>query len=55
MSAAVSKEEPLVRAVNVTKSFGRHEVLKGVDMTVDGARWSACSARPGRARPPSCA
>ena len=35
MSASVTKEEPLVRAVNVTKSFGRHEVLKGVDMTVD--------------------
>jgi polar amino acid transport system ATP-binding protein len=35
VSAATTAEEPLVRAVNVTKSFGRHEVLKGVDMTVD--------------------
>jgi polar amino acid transport system ATP-binding protein len=25
----------LVRAVNVTKSFGHHEVLKGIDLTVD--------------------
>ncbi|HZA04137.1 MAG TPA: amino acid ABC transporter ATP-binding protein [Propionibacteriaceae bacterium] len=25
----------MVRAVNVTKSFGRNEVLKGIDMTVD--------------------
>jgi polar amino acid transport system ATP-binding protein len=28
-------EQPLVRAVNVTKSFGSNEVLKGIDMTVD--------------------
>jgi polar amino acid transport system ATP-binding protein len=27
--------EHLVRAVNVTKSFGRNEVLKGIDLTVD--------------------
>ena len=25
----------LVEAVNVTKSFGHHEVLKGIDLTVD--------------------
>ena len=35
MSAPVTNDKPLVRAVNVTKSFGQHEVLKGVDMTVD--------------------
>jgi polar amino acid transport system ATP-binding protein len=35
VSATATEEEPLVRAVNVTKSFGRHEVLKGVDMNVD--------------------
>jgi polar amino acid transport system ATP-binding protein len=27
--------EPLVRAVNVTKSFGPNEVLQGIDLTVD--------------------
>jgi polar amino acid transport system ATP-binding protein len=31
----VSGSEHLVRAINVTKSFGSHEVLKGVDMNVD--------------------
>ena len=31
----VSKSEHLVRAINVTKAFGTHEVLKGVDMNVD--------------------
>ncbi len=35
MSAAAPADQPLVRAVNVTKSFGRNEVLKGIDMTVD--------------------
>jgi polar amino acid transport system ATP-binding protein len=35
MSAPMTNDEPLVRAVNVTKSFGQHEVLKGIDMTVD--------------------
>src|SRR5918992_980132 len=35
VSAPVTNDKPLVRAVNVTKSFGQHEVLKGVDMTVD--------------------
>jgi polar amino acid transport system ATP-binding protein len=30
-----SGAEHLVRAINVTKSFGSHEVLKGVDMNVD--------------------
>ena len=34
MSAAATAE-PLVRAVNVTKAFGSHEVLKGIDLTVD--------------------
>jgi polar amino acid transport system ATP-binding protein len=34
VSAVATDEQPLVRAVNVTKAFGRHEVLKGVDMTV---------------------
>jgi len=31
----VSKSEHLVRAINVTKAFGTHEVLKGIDMNVD--------------------
>src|ERR671914_151530 len=35
VSAPVTNDKPLVRAVNITKSFGQHEVLKGVDMTVD--------------------
>jgi polar amino acid transport system ATP-binding protein len=35
VNVAAAGEEPLVRAVNVTKSFGRHEVLQGVDMDVD--------------------
>ena len=30
-----SQSEHLVRAINVTKSFGSHEVLKGIDMNVD--------------------
>jgi polar amino acid transport system ATP-binding protein len=38
VSAAVTEHEPLVRAVNVTKSFGSNEVLKGVDMTVDAGQ-----------------
>ena len=32
VSAAATADQPLVRAVNVTKSFGQHEVLKGVDL-----------------------
>jgi polar amino acid transport system ATP-binding protein len=35
VSAATVEGEPLVRAVNVIKAFGRNEVLKGVDLTVD--------------------
>ena len=35
MNAAATTDEPLVWAVNVTKSFGSNEVLKGVDLTVD--------------------
>jgi polar amino acid transport system ATP-binding protein len=35
VSAPTAADEPLVRAVNVTKSFGSHEVLKGIDMTVN--------------------
>ena len=35
MNAAATADQPLVRAVNVTKTFGRHEVLKGIDLTVD--------------------
>jgi polar amino acid transport system ATP-binding protein len=30
-----SQSEHLVRAINVTKSFGSHEVLKGIDINVD--------------------
>jgi polar amino acid transport system ATP-binding protein len=33
--STTAAEQPLVRAVNVTKSFGSNEVLKGIDMTVD--------------------
>lgn len=29
---------PLVETVNVTKSFGRHEVLSGIDMTVESGQ-----------------
>ncbi len=47
-------EEPLVRAVNVIKSFGTNEVLKGVDLQRGRpARWSACSVPAVRARPRS--
>ena len=35
MNATATADQPLVRAINVSKSFGRHEVLKGVDLTVD--------------------
>ena len=35
MSAVAPVGEHLVRAVNVSKSFGSNEVLKGVDLTVD--------------------
>ena len=35
MSAVAPAAEHLVRAVNVSKSFGSNEVLKGVDLTVD--------------------
>ena len=34
MSTAVA-EQPLVRALNVSKAFGSNEVLKGIDLTVD--------------------
>ena len=34
MSAPVAGERPLVEAVNVTKSFGHVEVLKGIDLEV---------------------
>ena len=35
MTAGTTEDQPLVRAVNVTKAFGTNEVLKGIDMTVD--------------------
>jgi polar amino acid transport system ATP-binding protein len=35
VTAAASQTDHLVRAVNVTKSFGSNEVLKGVDLNVD--------------------
>jgi len=35
MSATTAESEHLVHAVNVTKSFGNNEVLKGIDLTVD--------------------
>ncbi len=33
--STVTESDHLVRAVNVSKSFGHHEVLKGVDLEVD--------------------
>ena len=36
MTATSTETDHLVRAVNVTKSFGTNEVLKGIDLTVDG-------------------
>ncbi|HTF41744.1 MAG TPA: ATP-binding cassette domain-containing protein, partial [Propionibacteriaceae bacterium] len=35
MTATATDSEHLVRAVNVTKSFGSNEVLKGIDLAVD--------------------
>jgi len=35
VSTTGADTEHLVRAVNVTKSFGTNEVLKGIDLTVD--------------------
>ena len=35
MTATSTETDHLVRAVNVTKSFGSNEVLKGIDLTVD--------------------
>jgi polar amino acid transport system ATP-binding protein len=35
VTATASQTDHLVRAVNVTKSFGSNEVLKGVDLNVD--------------------
>jgi polar amino acid transport system ATP-binding protein len=35
VSTAVGDSDHLVRALNVTKSFGDHHVLKGIDLTVD--------------------
>ena len=35
MTATSTETDHLVRAVNVTKSFGTNEVLKGIDLTVD--------------------
>ena len=35
MTATATETDHLVRAVNVTKSFGTNEVLKGIDLTVD--------------------
>jgi ABC-type histidine transport system ATPase subunit len=35
MTATTTESDNLVRAVNVTKAFGSHEVLKGIDLDVD--------------------
>jgi len=35
MTTTTPESEQLVRAVNVTKSFGNNEVLKGIDLSVD--------------------
>jgi polar amino acid transport system ATP-binding protein len=37
---------PLVHAVNVTKSFGGNQVLKGIDMDVRTAARSSASSGP---------
>jgi polar amino acid transport system ATP-binding protein len=36
--ATSTPRRPLVEAVNVTKSFGRHEVLRGIDMSVEAGQ-----------------
>jgi len=35
MTTTATESDHLVRAVNVTKSFGSHDVLKGIDLNVD--------------------
>jgi polar amino acid transport system ATP-binding protein len=45
VSAATAEDQPLVRAVNVTKAFGSNEVLMGVDLTV-GAGEVVCLLGP---------
>jgi hypothetical protein len=47
------KENPCIPIVEITalrKSFGAHEVLKGIDLQVQPARCSPSSARAARAR-----
>jgi polar amino acid transport system ATP-binding protein len=45
MTATAPETEHLVRAVNVTKAFGSHEVLKGIDLSV-AAREVVCLLGP---------
>ena len=51
MTAVATAGEHLVRAVNVSKSFGSNEVLKGVDLTVDPGEVVCLLGPSGRARP----
>jgi polar amino acid transport system ATP-binding protein len=45
MTATATESDNLVRAVNVTKAFGSHEVLKGIDLDVD-AKQVVCLLGP---------
>src|SRR5215217_8489468 len=45
MTATTTESDNLVRAVNVTKAFGSHEVLKGIDLDVD-AKQVVCLLGP---------
>ena len=51
----ISMTDEVVSADGVHKRFGRNEVLKGIDLTVNAARSCACWARPARASRRSCA
>ena len=42
----------LLEARDVRKSYGRHEVLRGVDLAVGTGQLSRWSARTGRGSPP---
>ena len=50
---ARATSEPAIRVQGLVKSFKKLEALRGVDFDVAPAASSPCSARTGRARPPS--
>ena len=50
-----SMAEPIIVIEGLKKSFGKLEVLRGIDLTVRRARSSSSSARAARARPRCCA